>query len=61
VQIVREDSALSYRCRASVMWRIGLALYAKAGGVAWRLADSDEETAWPARRQWNHHDYRKRP
>jgi hypothetical protein len=33
VQIVREDSAISYSDRASVMWRIGLALYAKAGGM----------------------------
>jgi hypothetical protein len=46
VQIVREDSALEYRCRASVMWRIGLALYAKAGGVPWKLADADPETAY---------------
>jgi hypothetical protein len=46
VQIVREDRALSYRCRASVMWRIGLALYAKAGGVPWKLADVDPETAY---------------
>jgi hypothetical protein len=46
VQIVREDKALSYRCRASVMWRIGLALYAKAGGVPWKLADVDPETAY---------------
>jgi hypothetical protein len=27
------------------MWRIGLALYAKAGGVPWKLADIDPETA----------------
>jgi hypothetical protein len=46
VQIVREDSALMYRCRASVMWRIGLALYAKGGGVPWKLADADPETAY---------------
>lgn len=46
IQIVREDSALSYRCRASVMWRIGLALYAKAGGVPWKLADVDPDTAY---------------
>jgi hypothetical protein len=39
VQVVREDKALAYPCRASVMWRIGLALYAKAGGVPWKLAD----------------------
>ena len=46
IQLVREDSALAYRCRASVMWRVGLALYVKAGGVPWKLADPDEETAF---------------
>jgi hypothetical protein len=46
VQIVREDKALTYPCRASVMWRIGLALYAKAGGVPWKLANTDPETAY---------------
>jgi hypothetical protein len=46
VQLVREGSALSYHCRASVMWRIGLALYAKAGGVPWKLSDTDPETAY---------------
>jgi hypothetical protein len=46
VQLVREDKALAYPHRASVMWRIGLALYAKAGGVPWKLADSDPETAY---------------
>src|ERR1700722_11493110 len=46
VQIVREDKALSYADRASVMWRIGLALYAKAGGVPWKLAETDPETAY---------------
>ena len=45
VQLVREDRALAYSCRASVMWRIGLALYAKAGGVPWKLSDADPETA----------------
>ncbi len=28
------------------MWRIGLALYAKAGGVPWKLAETDPETAY---------------
>lgn len=46
LQIVREDKALSYPDKASVMWRIGLALYAKAGGIPWKLADMDSETAY---------------
>lgn len=46
IQIVREDKALAYRCRASVMWRVGLALYTKAGGIPWKLADVDPETAY---------------
>ena len=45
IQLIREDKAVAYRCQASVMWRVGLALYAKAGGVPWKLADSDPETA----------------
>ncbi len=46
VQLVREDKALTYPDRASVMWRIGLALYVKAGGVPWKLAEADPETAY---------------
>ncbi|RUP29430.1 MAG: hypothetical protein EKK45_10705 [Curvibacter sp.] len=46
VQIVRQGSGLAYRDRASVMWRIGLALYAKAGGVPWKLAHTESETAY---------------
>lgn len=46
VQLVREDRGLTYPDRASVMWRIGLALYAKAGGVPWKLADTDPEVAY---------------
>jgi hypothetical protein len=46
VQILREGSALAYPCRASVMWRIGIALYVKAGGVPWKLADPDPEMAF---------------
>lgn len=45
VQIVREGSAVAYHCRASVMWRVGLALYVKAGGVPWKLGNVDPETA----------------
>jgi hypothetical protein len=46
IQIVLENRALAYPDRASVMWRISLALYVKAGGVPWKLADTDEETAY---------------
>jgi hypothetical protein len=46
VQLVREDKALAYPDRASVMWRIGIALYTKAGGIPWKLADTDSETAY---------------
>jgi hypothetical protein len=45
-QIIREDKAIAYPCRASVMWRLGIALYCKAGGVPWKLADSDPDTAY---------------
>lgn len=45
IQIVR-DPALSYPCRCSVMWRLGIALYSKAGGVPWKLADSEPDTAY---------------
>ena len=46
IQLVREDKAVAYSDRASVMWRVGLALYAKAGGVPWKLAGMDPETAY---------------
>ncbi len=46
VQLLREDKALAYPDQASVMWRIGLALYVKAGGIPWKLADVDAETAY---------------
>lgn len=45
-QIVRETGALAYPCRASVCWRLSIALYCKAGGVPWKLADMPSETAY---------------
>lgn len=48
-QIITND-ALNYRCRASVAWRLGTALYAKAGGIPWKLdtrqVPLDPETAY---------------
>lgn len=46
VQFLREDKALDYFCRCSVAWRLGIALYTKAGGVPWVLADVDPGTAF---------------
>lgn len=46
LQILREDKALAYFCRCSVMWRLSIALYTKAGGVPWKLADHDPDTAF---------------
>jgi hypothetical protein len=45
-QLIQEARALSYPCRASVMWRLGIALYCKAGGVPWKLSDTDPESAY---------------
>ena len=46
IQLLREDSALDYFCRCSVAWRLAVALYTKAGGVPWVLADIDPGTAF---------------
>jgi hypothetical protein len=46
LQFLREDSALNYFCRCSVAWRLGIALYTKAGGVPWVLADIETDTAF---------------
>lgn len=46
IQIIRENSALTYPCRCSVLWRLSIAMYCKAGGIPWKLADSDQETAF---------------
>ncbi len=45
-QVVREASAMGYFCRCSVMWRLGIALYCKAGGVPWKLARPTEGRAF---------------
>ncbi len=45
-QFINETGALDYHCRASVMWRLSIALYCKAGGVPWKLADTDPATAF---------------
>jgi hypothetical protein len=45
-QVINDDSALSYRCRCSVMWRLSIALYTKVGGVPWKLAETETETAY---------------
>jgi len=46
LQILREDKAMSYPCRCSVTWRLGIALYCKAGGVPWKLANAERDTAY---------------
>ncbi len=48
LQIVndRESGALTYYCRCSVAWRLAIALYCKAGGVPWTMADADPEVAY---------------
>lgn len=45
VQIIN-DMALTRKCRANVMWGISIALYAKSGGVPWKLADLNKDEAY---------------
>jgi hypothetical protein len=45
MQIVQEGRALQYSCRCSVMWRLSIAMYTKAGGVPWKLADAPEPSS----------------
>lgn len=49
LQIIRggqSQRALDYFCRCSVMWRLGIAIYTKAGGIPWALADAVPNTAY---------------
>lgn len=46
-QLLWEDSALTFRYRCSLAWRLSIALYAKAGGTPWRLhRDDDADIAY---------------
>jgi hypothetical protein len=48
IQLLRdsENGALNYYCRCSVMWRLSVALYTKAGGIPWVIADTEPGTAF---------------
>ena len=46
-QVLWEDSALEFKYKCSLAWRLSIALYAKAGGTPWRLhRDSDADAAY---------------
>ena len=43
---VINDRSMEYSCRCSVVWRLSIALYAKAGGTPWKLSGMDDRTAY---------------
>lgn len=46
-QVLWEDSALEFKYKCSLAWRLSIALYAKAGGTPWRLhRDTDADVAY---------------
>lgn len=46
LQLALENRLFKYRCRCSVMWRLSTALYCKAGGIPWKIAGTDTDTAF---------------
>jgi len=43
---ITNDSMLERTCRAQVAWGLSVALYAKANGIPWKLADWDKDEAY---------------